>query len=195
MRKLRLIAASLIANIFYFALVAATPADATVHITIDLSSQSMAVDSRSGRYAFPISSARAGYTTPRGSYRAQRLVRMHYSKKYHNSPMPHSIFFRGGYAIHGTGAVSQLGRPASHGCIRLAPRDAALLYGLVQEEGARISITGLPPTNRFALIRNTKRARVAVAREHRHASAFAFAPGYQSRVAPPLHRWLIWPTR
>ena len=57
---------------------------------------------------------------------------MHYSSKYENSPMPHSIFFRGGYAIHGTGYIKSLGRPASHGCIRLHPRNAAALYQLVR---------------------------------------------------------------
>lgn len=76
------------------------------------------------------------------------LQRMHYSKKYHNSPMPHSIFFRGGYAIHGTGAVSQLGRPASHGCIRLAPGNAARLFQMVKAEGASIHISGSPPASR-----------------------------------------------
>jgi lipoprotein-anchoring transpeptidase ErfK/SrfK len=62
---------------------------------------------------------------------------MHYSRKYDNSPMPHSIFFKGGYAIHGTGYVRYLGRPASHGCIRLAPGNAARLFSLVRQHGFR----------------------------------------------------------
>jgi hypothetical protein len=70
---------------------------------------------------------------------------MHYSRKYDMSPMPYSIFFRGGYAIHGSYATGALGRPASHGCVRLAPENAAVLYQLVQMEGASISITGSPP--------------------------------------------------
>jgi hypothetical protein len=73
------------------------------------------------------------------------MQRMHYSRKYDMSPMPHSIFFRGGYAIHGSYATGALGRPASHGCIRLAPGNAALLYHLVRAEGASISITGSKP--------------------------------------------------
>lgn len=56
---------------------------------------------------------------------------MHYSSKYENSPMPHSIFFLGGYAVHGTYAIRSLGRPVSHGCVRLAPANAATLYSLV----------------------------------------------------------------
>jgi lipoprotein-anchoring transpeptidase ErfK/SrfK len=99
-------------------------------------------------YDWPISSARSGYHTPRGYYRAEHLERFHRSRKYNWSPMPHSIFFRGGYAIHGTGSVAELGRPASHGCIRLAPGNAALLYLMVEQEGARISISGSPPITR-----------------------------------------------
>jgi hypothetical protein len=70
---------------------------------------------------------------------------MHYSRKYHMSPMPYSIFFRGGYAIHGTYATGALGSPASHGCVRLSPGNAATLYHLVQSEGGSISISGSPP--------------------------------------------------
>ena len=72
------------------------------------------------------------------------LKRMHYSKKYDNAPMPNSIFFLGGYAIHATYYINQLGRPASHGCIRLHPQNAAKLYALVQKHGlksTRITIT------------------------------------------------------
>ncbi len=87
------------------------------------------------RYSWAVSTARRGYRTPAGSYRPQRLYRSYFSKKYYNSPMPHSIFFRGGYAIHGTNYMGQLGRPASHGCIRLAPGNAATLYSLVQSYG------------------------------------------------------------
>ena len=49
--------------------------------------------------------------------------------------MPHSIFFRGGYAIHATPYVKNLGRPASHGCIRLDPAHAAKLFQLVKSAG------------------------------------------------------------
>ena len=58
-----------------------------------------------------------------------------FSRKYYNSPMPHSIFFYGGFAIHGSYEISHLGRPASHGCVRLDPGNAAILFGLVQREG------------------------------------------------------------
>lgn len=140
------------------------PAQA-VEVRVDLSTQTMHVASRSGEsYVWPVSTGRAGYVTPRGVYRAQRLARMHYSRKYDMSPMPHSIFFRGGYAIHGTGAVKRLGTPASHGCVRLAPGNAAKLFALAQQEGARITITGSPPRSTMLAKAGSKKKGAAVAR-------------------------------
>jgi lipoprotein-anchoring transpeptidase ErfK/SrfK len=121
----------------------ATEASASVTVQISNSAQRMRVYVDGGlTYAWPVSTARRGYRTPAGSYRVQRMERMWYSRKYHMSPMPYSLFFRGGYAIHGTNAVRQLGRPASHGCVRLHPGNAAALYRLVQSRGgARIVVT------------------------------------------------------
>jgi lipoprotein-anchoring transpeptidase ErfK/SrfK len=82
-----------------------------------------------------VSTARRGYYTPRGSFRPKVLKRMHYSSKYENSPMPYSVFFHGGYAIHGTEYVRRLGSPASHGCIRLHTVNAAALYSLIKRYG------------------------------------------------------------
>jgi len=86
-------------------------------------------------YSWPISTGRRGYSTPAGSYRPTRLERMWHSRKYDWSPMPYSIFFRGGYAIHGTYETKRLGRRASHGCIRLAPGNARELFSLVSRYG------------------------------------------------------------
>ena len=114
---------SAFAGLMMGAAVLAAPASANVKVHIDVSSQTMKVSVNGSHYAsWRVSTARSGYYTPRGSFRSQRLARMHYSRKYDNSPMPHSVFFHGGYAIHGTGAVKSLGRPASHGCIRLRRR-------------------------------------------------------------------------
>lgn len=138
-------AASIAAAGMLALLVMASSAEAKVSVRIDISSQTMSVSVNGWPYAtWRVSTARSGYWTPRGSYRPFLLKRMHYSRKYDNSPMPHSIFFKGGYAIHGTGYVRALGRPASHGCIRLAPGNAARLYSLVQQHGkgdTRITIT------------------------------------------------------
>ena len=125
----------------------ATTARATVQVAIDLTHQRMHVDSAEGAFDWPISSARSGFSTPHGSYAPTHLELMHYSKKYHMSPMPHAIFFRGGYAIHGTYSTASLGRPASHGCVRLSPGNATALYDMVRHEGARIAISGTPPAS------------------------------------------------
>ncbi len=95
-------------NLSLLLLTAAFPlanAAAAVDVAIDLTRQKMHVRGPGGTYDWPISSARSGFTTPGGSYAPVRLERMHYSHKYHMSPMPYSIFFRGGYAIHGTSAT------------------------------------------------------------------------------------------
>ena len=111
---------------------------AEVEIVIDVSTQSMNVEVNGWRYSrWKVSTAGEGYHTPRGSWRPFLLKAMHYSKKYDNSPMPHSIFFLGGYAIHATYSTRLLGRPASHGCIRLHPQNAAKLYALVQKYGLK----------------------------------------------------------
>jgi lipoprotein-anchoring transpeptidase ErfK/SrfK len=116
-----------------------------VEARIDLSEQRMQVFYNGLlKYSWPVSTARRGYVTPTGNYRPTRMHKMWYSRKYDMSPMPHSIFFRGGYAIHGTGEVKRLGTPASHGCVRLHPDNAKALYNMVSSVGtknARITIT------------------------------------------------------
>ncbi|MEO1397352.1 MAG: L,D-transpeptidase [Pseudomonadota bacterium] len=114
-----------------------SPAEAArLLVRIDLSSQSMTVSQDgAGLHRWPISSGRSGYRTPTGVFRPTRLARMWYSRKYNYSPMPHSVFFYGGYAIHGTNYVRRLGRPASHGCIRLHPSHARILYNKVRRFG------------------------------------------------------------
>jgi hypothetical protein len=112
------------------------PAWADVVVQIDKSSQRMAV-SVDGvpRYNWPVSTGGGGYGTPSGVFHPQSMARMHFSRKYYNSPMPHSIFFYYGFAIHGTNDIARLGGPASHGCVRLHPSHAAALFGLVQRNG------------------------------------------------------------
>ena len=108
----------------------------TLTATIDLSEQQMTVrvDGRV-RYRWAVSTARRGYRTPLGVFRPYYLKRMHYSSKYDWAPMPYSIFFLGGYAIHGTTEIRNLRRPVSHGCVRLHPDHAKRLYYLVRKHG------------------------------------------------------------
>lgn len=110
---------------------------ADISIKVDLSDQTMIV--RTGffqpTYTWKVSTARQGHETPTGTYRPQVLKEMHYSKLYNRSPMPFSIFFSGDYAIHGTAYVKSLGKPASHGCIRLHTDNARMLFEMVRQAG------------------------------------------------------------
>ena len=124
------------------------PAQAGIVVTVDKSAQRLSVTvDGAPRYQWPVSTARRGYRTPNGTYKPQRLARKWFSRKYDWSPMPYSIFFNGGYAIHGSYEISHLGRPASHGCIRLHPDNAALLFALVKGHVAdtTIVVTGERP--------------------------------------------------
>lgn len=109
---------------------------ATLEARVSISRQEMTVTHR-GRvlHRWPVSTARKGYVTPRGRWRPTRMHRMWHSRKYDMAPMPHSIFYYRGYAIHGTDAVGKLGRPSSHGCVRLHPDNAARLFSLVRQVG------------------------------------------------------------
>src|SRR4029077_20854005 len=80
-----------------------TGANAAIVVQIDRATQRMAVIvDGAPRYTWRVSTARRGYITPPGTYRPEMLARRCYSRKYYNSPMPHSIFFYGGFAIHGS---------------------------------------------------------------------------------------------
>ena len=120
---------------------ALTPARASVVVRIDKSSQRMAVSvDGSMRYSWPVSTGRRGFGTPSGVFHPQMMARRWYSRKYYNSPMPHAIFFYHGFAIHGTYDLARLGGPASHGCIRLHPSNAATLFALVARQRANTRI-------------------------------------------------------
>jgi lipoprotein-anchoring transpeptidase ErfK/SrfK len=125
------------------------PPEPTLFAVIDLGSQTMTVSDKNGKIAsWKISTARGGYRTPTGTYTPHYTARMHYSKQYHFSPMPYSVFFNRGVAVHGTKDLRNLGRPASHGCVRSHPKNAKVFYDLVQKHGkqlTRVSVVGKPP--------------------------------------------------
>lgn len=119
-----------------FAAAATTGAKADVLAQISVSQQTMTVYVDGfPRYTWPVSTARAPYATPRGSFRPQRLERSWYSRVYNNAPMPYAIFFHYGFAVHGTNQTAALGRPASHGCVRLPTSAARELFTLVKQHG------------------------------------------------------------
>ena len=108
-----------------------------VLITINKVSQKMTVKvDGETEYVWPVSTGAAKYDTPSGTFHPFRMEKEHFSKEWDDAPMPYSMFFTGaGHAIHGSYHVKSLGRKASHGCVRLAPENAAKLFSLVQKSG------------------------------------------------------------
>lgn len=128
---LRLVAVALTLSFAPLAAIAAS-----VVAKVDVSQQTMHVFQHGKHlYTWKVSTARSGKWTPRGAYTAKWLSKNHKSSRYNNAPMPHSIFFRGHYAVHGTNQISRLGRPASAGCIRLHPDNARVLFQMTQSAG------------------------------------------------------------
>jgi lipoprotein-anchoring transpeptidase ErfK/SrfK len=116
---------------------AITPSEPKVLVNIDKSTQEMTVFVDGvEKYDWPVSTGRPGYVTPSGSYTPGSMNKIWYSKQWDNAPMPNAIFFtKKGHAIHGTNEVKYLGTPASHGCVRLAPKNAKTLFDLVKTTG------------------------------------------------------------
>jgi lipoprotein-anchoring transpeptidase ErfK/SrfK len=142
------------------------PPEPTLFAVVDLTTQTMTVSDKNGEIAhWKISSARGGYRTPTGTFTPHYTSRMHYSKQYHFSPMPYSVFFNEGVAVHGTADLGNLGRPASHGCVRSHPKNAKIFYELVQKHGmqmTRVTVKGKPPYSSPAVAeRRTARQRTA----------------------------------
>jgi hypothetical protein len=136
----------------------AQPARANVMIIIDKSAQKMTVTvDGEDRYTWPVSTGRSGYDTPSGDFQPFRMERDHFSREWDDAPMPNSIFFtKEGHAIHGTFEARNLGRAASHGCVRLSTQNAATLYALVKEEGVfntRVRLVGAIPKDNDAIVR------------------------------------------
>jgi Uncharacterized protein conserved in bacteria len=103
---------------------------------VSISKQTMVVTENGiPKYRWKVSTGGNGYHTPTGSYTAKWLSKNHRSRKYDNAPMPFAIFFKDGYAVHATFDVKRLGRPASHGCVRLHPDNAAQLFAMTQRAG------------------------------------------------------------
>ncbi len=114
----------------------AAPAQADVLVSISKSQQRAAVviDGVEA-YRWPVSTGTRGHDTPAGNFRPARLERHWYSRQYEMTPMPWAVFFHRGYAVHGTMEATNLGHAASHGCVRLRPDNAAILYSLVRRQG------------------------------------------------------------
>lgn len=155
-------------------------AQAGVVIVVNKSTQRLSVSvDGTPRYEWPVSTARQGYNTPNGTYGVERMAVSWFSRRYDWSPMPHSIFFSGGYAIHGSYEIGRLGTPASHGCIRLHPNNATTLYNLVEahRSSTRIVVTGDRPSGML----------MSSARRSRYAADDYAAPRRSQRARTPAY--------
>ncbi|QWG12939.1 L,D-transpeptidase [Bradyrhizobium sediminis] len=102
------------------------------------------------------------------------MARRWYSRRYYNSPMPHSIFFYHGFAIHGTTELARLGGPASHGCVRLHPSHAAALFAWVERSGPRNTLIEI--SNWSVFERSGSRSREEHASKQETGGAFLNRP-------------------
>ena len=142
MRCITILSGSLLAAALTLPIVCVARAD--IAISVDKSAQQMTVSvDGAQRYVWPVSTGRPGYDTPNGSYKVNRMDADHYSQEWDNAPMPHTMFFDlHGHAIHGFFDVKHLGMAVSHGCVRLAPANATILFDLVKAQGmANTSVT------------------------------------------------------
>ena len=156
-----------------------SPIPSTVLINIDKATQTMTVLLDGvHQYEWAVSTGLRGYTTPSGTYGARSMNKIWYSRQWDNAPMPHAVFFtKDGHAIHGTLDVKRLGKPASHGCVRLSPENAATLFALVEK-------TGLQNTH-VMLAGNTPGGEGKVANKTRAKSTYrrASRPKYKNYYA------------
>ncbi len=126
-----------------FAVLALVPglARAEVLAKIDLSEQRMElfVDGEK-KYTWKISGGLKKGWTRTGTFQPYFLSRYHRSSLFNNAPMPYSVFYDRDWAIHGTMSVKKLGQPASRGCVRLDPKNAAIFFNLVQKRGKKNTV-------------------------------------------------------
>jgi lipoprotein-anchoring transpeptidase ErfK/SrfK len=127
-----------------------------VLVNIDKTNQRMTVFLDGAEaYVWPVSTGRAGYSTPSGTYTATSMNEIWYSKQWDNAPMPHAVFFmKDGHAIHGSFDVKNLGQPVSHGCVRISPKNAATLYALVKRNGlenTQVVVAGVSPGGEYGV--------------------------------------------
>lgn len=162
----------------------ASSASANIFIAINQGTQRMLVTVDGvTRYDWPVSTGRAGHGTPNGVFKVNRLDAAHHSKEYDNAFMPDSMFFDlNGHAIHGFSDIPHLGMAVSHGCVRLAPANAAVLFNLVKQEGmanTTVQITGHIPARYPMVARQQTPEREASAEQPTQISPqYYAAPGY-----------------
>ena len=123
-------------SLLYGTKYATTSDNRLVILSVDKSDQKLHLyENGLKKHSWEVSTARKGKVTPTGTWNAKWLSKYHKSSIYNNAPMPYSIFYNGNFAIHGTDQIGRLGTPASSGCVRLHPENAAVLYAMVERVG------------------------------------------------------------
>lgn len=113
----------------------------SVEVVVDVSEQKLTLSLNGAAYrTWDVSTGQKVHWTPTGVFKPQFLSRHHRSSRYNNAPMPYSVFFNGNIAIHGTTHLKRLGSRASKGCVRLHPKNAAVLFALVKEVGKKQTV-------------------------------------------------------
>jgi hypothetical protein len=122
-------------------------------IDVDLSHQVLvAYDWKQPRYVSLVSTGRTKTPSPELDYRTpkglHRIRGKHVTSTMDNDEpgeppysledVPYVMYFKGAYAFHSAFWHDRFGRPRSHGCINLSPRDAKWLYNWAGPD--------LPPT-------------------------------------------------
>jgi lipoprotein-anchoring transpeptidase ErfK/SrfK len=175
------------------------PAAPTIVINIDKTKQRMTVSSDGvQRYDWPVSTGKAGYSTPSGTFTPLSMNKVWYSKEWDNAPMPHAIFFmKDGHAIHGSYEVNHLGKAVSHGCVRISPQNATTLYTLVEKTGLKntqVVLAGDTPGGEAKVANSassrTRHSHAAAAPRprHSHIASRSYRPRYYAESFEPPRR-------
>ncbi len=100
-------------------------------IEIRLSTQRLiAWEGKTMVHAVIVSTGKATTSTPVGSFEIQskyRIARMQ-GDDYDIPDVPYTMYYSGGYAIHGAYWHRSFGTPVSHGCVNVAPDHAQWLF-------------------------------------------------------------------
>ncbi len=168
---------------------AASTKGSSILIAIDKATQKMSVFiDGAKKYDWRVSTGRPGYSTPSGTYTATSMNEVWYSKEWDNAPMPHAIFFMtDGHAVHGSYEVKSLGKPVSHGCVRVAPKNATTLYALVAKNGLKntqVMLTGVTPGGEYKVASSTPGQKSQAASRPSPKRIAAGKPNAASRSGP-----------
>lgn len=83
-----------------------------------------------------VSTGRRGFDTRSGRFTPFEMNKNYFSKKF-KAILPYGIKFDGGNLIHATPGLGYLGQKRSHGCVRLSPANAKILFEMVRRAGMK----------------------------------------------------------